>query len=74
MNGTLKHIRLCAASLFLACSVAHSADGHPTRPITLVVPFAAGRSDDSVSRLLAQKMAESIGQQVIVEVSRSKIA
>jgi tripartite-type tricarboxylate transporter receptor subunit TctC len=73
MNGTLKHIRLCAASLLAACSVAHTADDSPTRRITLVVPFAAGRDVDIVSRLLAQKMADSIGQPGIVEVSGSKI-
>ena len=39
----------------------------PQRPITLVVPFAAGGSTDVVARIVAQKMTEGLGQQVIVE-------
>ena len=39
----------------------------PEQPITLVVPFAAGGSTDLVGRIVAQRMAEELGQQVIVE-------
>ena len=44
-----------------------AAQDFPTRPITLVIPFAAGGSTDLVGRLVAQKMSEGLGQQVIVE-------
>lgn len=40
---------------------------YPSRPITLVVPFAAGGSTDVVARLIAQKMGQGLGQQIIVE-------
>ncbi|ARO31642.1 bordetella uptake domain-containing protein [Rhizobium sp. NXC14] len=39
----------------------------PDRPITMVVPFAAGGSTDVVARIVAQKMSEDLGQQVIVQ-------
>jgi tripartite-type tricarboxylate transporter receptor subunit TctC len=43
------------------------AQDFPNRPVRLVVPFAAGGSSDTVSRLIAQKMTASLGQPVVVE-------
>jgi tripartite-type tricarboxylate transporter receptor subunit TctC len=39
----------------------------PTRPLTLVVPFAAGGPSDVAGRIIAQRLGEVLGQQVIVE-------
>lgn len=39
----------------------------PERAVTLVVPFAAGGSTDVVARVIAQKMSENLGQQVVVQ-------
>ena len=39
----------------------------PTRPVTMIVPFAAGGPADTVGRILAPRLSELIGQQVIVE-------
>ncbi len=39
----------------------------PERPITLVIPFAAGGSTDLVGRLVAEEMSKNLGQQVVVE-------
>ncbi len=44
-----------------------SAQDWPTRPITLVVPFPAGGPIDFIGRLMAQRLSDKLGQQVIVE-------
>ena len=43
------------------------ADGFPERPVRIVVPYAAGGSNDVVARLVGQRMTEIWGQQVIVD-------
>ena len=42
-------------------------DKYPSRPISLIVPFAAGGSVDVVGRLVGQQLSEILGQPVIVE-------
>lgn len=60
-------LALGAAATALALGSAAQAQSFPDRTITLVVPFAAGGSTDLVARVIAEKMSENIGQQVIVE-------
>ena len=43
------------------------AQTYPTRPVTIVVPFAAGGPTDTLARILAERMKDSLGQAVIVE-------
>src|SRR4029079_14075137 len=43
------------------------AQAWPTRPVTVVVPFAAGSSTDTAARILAVGMSEVLGQQIVVE-------
>ncbi len=53
--------------LAAATGTAASAQSFPDRSITMIVPFAAGGSTDVVARIIAQKMSEDLGQQVIVQ-------
>ena len=56
------------AGLALAAAPAVHAQGDwPARPITLIVPYSAGGSLDGTTRLLAQRLAEKLNQQVVVE-------
>jgi tripartite-type tricarboxylate transporter receptor subunit TctC len=60
---------LLAAAL-LASGTAHAADASkdfPSRPLRLVSPFAAGGSTDTVGRLLAPRLSERFGQNVVIE-------
>src|SRR3977135_3086615 len=43
------------------------AQAYPTRPLTLVVPFAAGGPSDGAARIIGQRMSEILRQQVVVE-------
>ncbi|HEY4919502.1 MAG TPA: tripartite tricarboxylate transporter substrate-binding protein [Xanthobacteraceae bacterium] len=54
------------ASLLAAAGGAQAQDW-PTRPITMVVTFAAGSGDDLVARIVAPRMAEILGQPVVIE-------
>jgi tripartite-type tricarboxylate transporter receptor subunit TctC len=51
----------------LACIVPALAEDWPTRTLTMVVPFAAGGPTDVVGRIMAQRLGEILGYQVIVE-------
>ena len=55
------------AWLALAATQPRSHATYPVKPITLVVPFAAGSGTDGVARIVAQKLSERLKQQVLVE-------
>ncbi len=61
-------IKIIAALGALAASTAAAAaQDWPTRPVTMVVPFAAGGAFDVMGRVFTPRMSESLGQQVIIE-------
>ena len=51
----------------LAGTQTAAAQSFPSRPLTLVVPFAAGGPSDVAGRIVAQGLSEKLGQQVVVE-------
>ncbi|HVX75458.1 MAG TPA: tripartite tricarboxylate transporter substrate binding protein [Bradyrhizobium sp.] len=63
-------IALCAAVLVFMSSISlmpASAQTYPDRPITLVIPFAPGGSTSIVGRIIADKMAQLLGQGIVVD-------
>lgn len=58
-------LKLALSALVLCCTAAH-AQNYPNRPITLVVPFAAGGPTDVVARMMAIPMGKTLGQSVVV--------
>jgi tripartite-type tricarboxylate transporter receptor subunit TctC len=64
---TRRGLLALAATASLLCSGAASAQSWPTRPITLVVPFAAGGPTDIVARAIGVPMGKALGQTVIIE-------
>jgi tripartite-type tricarboxylate transporter receptor subunit TctC len=57
---------LCGALLIAATQLA-LAQSYPAKPLRIIVPFPAGGNADILARILAQKMTESLGQQIVVD-------
>ncbi len=58
---------ICAALIATLTSFGAAAQGFPARPVSIVVPLAAGGTLDTLARILADRMKSSLGQPVIVE-------
>jgi tripartite-type tricarboxylate transporter receptor subunit TctC len=57
-----------SVALLLVCAPApHAQDNYPSRPVRMIVPFAAGGPTDIVGRIMGAKMSEVLGQQFVVE-------
>jgi len=66
-----KHRRLLATAVaaIISCASAgvQAADNYPSRPVQMIIPFAAGGPTDIVGRIMGAKMGELLGQQFVVE-------
>jgi tripartite-type tricarboxylate transporter receptor subunit TctC len=63
-RGVLATVIGLAAVLIAATAQAQT---WPTRPVTMVVPFAAGSASDTLARILGARLSEVLGQQVVIE-------
>ena len=61
-----KKVIAVAAALGLMSGAA-LAQSYPTKPITLIVPFAAGGPTDVIARIVGEHMSKTLGQQIVVE-------
>jgi len=64
MKRTFAAIAVAAAALTAAGA---QAQNYPTRPITMVVPFAAGGPTDVIARIVGENMSKTLGQQIVIE-------
>jgi tripartite-type tricarboxylate transporter receptor subunit TctC len=60
-------LRVTAALPAILGTAAAGAQAYPTRPITVVVPFAGGSASDVVTRIMVERMGKAMGQPFVVE-------
>jgi tripartite-type tricarboxylate transporter receptor subunit TctC len=63
----MKKVLLAAAFAAMVSAGQVGAQDFPTRPMTMVIPFAAGGPTDVLGRVVGQRMSEVLGQQVVIE-------
>jgi threonine synthase len=67
MGPVLPHAIAAVAALGLAAGIAAAQTDYPRRPITLIVPFAAGGPTDVIARIISDHMSRTLGQPIIIE-------
>ncbi|MCW5258554.1 tripartite tricarboxylate transporter substrate binding protein [Verminephrobacter aporrectodeae subsp. tuberculatae] len=67
MNPLLQCLCLAVTSALLLAPTAHAEPAYPVRPVRILVGFSPGGSNDIVARLLAPKLSEALGQQVLID-------
>ena len=65
MKITRRQLTVCAVAL--ASFSAFAQDKYPSKPVTVIVPQAPGGANDTIARVVAQKLSEALGQQFIID-------
>src|SRR6202023_1509304 len=63
----MRTVALCLAASPVSGTSSALAEKWPSRPVTMVVPFAAGGGTDVLGRIIGRQLSEVLGQQVVIE-------
>jgi tripartite-type tricarboxylate transporter receptor subunit TctC len=63
----MKRIAAVLVTAFALAAASASAQNYPTRPVTLIVPFAAGGPTDIIARIVGEYFSKALGQQFVIE-------
>ncbi|WP_262272653.1 tripartite tricarboxylate transporter substrate binding protein BugD [Microvirga yunnanensis] len=63
----MKKVVLALAAVVGLAATGTQAQNYPTRPITMIVPFAAGGPTDVIARIVSDHMSRTLGQQIVIE-------
>jgi len=63
----MKRLLAVLSTMMAIAATSALAQNYPTRPVTIIVPFAAGGPTDIIARIVGEYFSKSLGQQFIVE-------
>src|SRR5438445_7573048 len=66
-EGLMRRTVLAALIALMSFGGSALAENYPSRPITIIVPFAAGGPSDAMSRILAERMKTTLGEAILIE-------
>jgi tripartite-type tricarboxylate transporter receptor subunit TctC len=67
MDRLTASVAAAFAAAFAVCAPLAAQEAYPTKPVRWIVPYSAGGLPDTIARVVAQKMSESLGQPVTIE-------